>query len=216
MRKKPLILTFLVLSGLGFVAPGPARPEYVGGPGNLKEGVGVSIEPQFGIVIRDLDSEEDESITSLRFFVRPALTFKGRIAVYANLGMADLHQGEFDGALGLLAGGGAKIFLINASRYLNLYLDGQFHTFQTAGDRDRRFWAYQGAVLISHASENWNVYGGGKYSEFTEDGGDNAAAADKVGIIIGIDYSVTPMVFFTGEMHNFSDDALYLGVGYRF
>lgn len=215
MRIRSFFILTVFLSFLSGVCADRARAEYIGGPGNLTEKVGVSIEPLVGVVKRDLDLEEDESITSFRFFLRPTFTFGGRIALYGNIGMADLHQGEFNGALGFLGGGGAKIFIVTSSRYLNLYLDGQFHTFATSAEGDRRFWAYQFAALVSHSSDNWNVYGGVKYSELAEDGSD-VGAVDKVGILIGIDYSVTPMVFFTGEMHNFSDDALYLGVGYRF
>jgi hypothetical protein len=152
-------------------------------------------------------------LTSLRFFLRPTFKIYDRVAFYGNIGAADYHQGDADGALGLLAGGGAKVFLIAHNQYINLYADGQFLTFASNYDGDgHRFFAYQFALLISHKDDNWNIYAGPKYAQLQ-----NGAHADqKVGIVIGMDYSVTPMVFFTAEMHNFTDDALYMGVGYRF
>jgi hypothetical protein len=202
----------VMIAGVFLLLPALARSEYVGGEGKSKPGLSVSIEPVFGLTKRDMTGDEG-SLTSLRFFLRPTFKIYDRVAFYGNIGAADYHQGDADGALGLLAGGGAKVFLIAHNQYINLYADGQFLTFASNYDGDgHRFFAYQFALLISHKDDNWNIYAGPKYAQLQ-----NGAHADqKVGIVIGMDYSVTPMVFFTAEMHNFTDDALYMGVGYRF
>lgn len=202
----------VLIAGVFLLLPALARSEYVGGEGKSKPGLQVSIEPVFGLTKREM-SGDSGSLTSLRFFLRPTFKIYDRIAFYADIGAADFHQGGVDGALGLLAGGGTKIFIINHNQYINLYLDGQFLTFPSSvGDESHRFFAYQFSGILSHQENNWNIYAGPKYAQLQ-----NGAHADqKVGIVIGMDYSVTPMVFFTAEMHNFTDDALYMGVGYRF
>ena len=39
---------------------------------------------------------------------------------------------------------------------------------------------------------------------------------DFVGVFGGVDYFVSPNVFFSGEAHLFDETSIYLGVGYRF
>jgi hypothetical protein len=202
----------VLVAGIFLLLPALARSEYVGGEGKSKPGLSVSIEPVFGLTKRDMSGDEG-SLTSLRFFLRPTFKIYDRVAFYGNIGAADYHHGDADGTLGLLAGGGAKVFFIAHNQYINLYADGQFLTFASKYDgAGHRFFAYQFALLISHKDDNWNIYAGPKYAQLQN----GAHANDKVGIVIGMDYSVTPMVYFTAEMHNFSDDALYVGVGYRF
>ena len=203
----------VLVAGIFLLLPALARSEYVGGEGKNKPGgLQVSIEPVFGLTKRDM-SGGNGSLTSLRFFLRPTFKIYDRIAFYADIGAADFHQGDADGALGLLAGGGTKIFIINDNPYINLYIDGQFLTFSSSyGTESERFLAYQFSAILSHQENNWDIYAGPKYAQLQN----SDHASDKVGIVIGIDYSVTPMVFFTAEMHNFTDDALYVGVGYRF
>ena len=202
----------VLVAGILLLLPALARSEYVGGEGKNKPGLQVSIEPVFGLTKRDM-SGDSGSLTSLRFFLRPTFKIYDRIAFYANIGAADFHQDDADGALGLLAGGGTKIFIVNDNPYLNLYIDGQFLTFASSvGGESHRFFAYQFSGIISHKESNWDIYAGPKYAQLQN----GTHAAQKVGMLIGLDYSVTPMVFFTAEMHNFTDDAFYLSVGYRF
>ena len=202
----------ILITGAFLFIPAVAHSEYVGGEGKNKPGLQVSFEGIFGLTTRDME-ESRSSLYSFRFFLRPTFKIYNRIAFYGNIGAADFHQGGADGALGLLTGGGAKVFIVNDNPYLNLYLDGQFSTFSSDDNGSGgRFFAYQFSGVISHQAVNWIIYAGPKYSQLQ-----NGAEADqKVGIVIGLDYSITPMVFFTAEMHNFSDDALYVGVGYRF
>ena len=210
--------TAVLVAGILLLLPALARSEYVGGEGKNKPGLQVSIEPVFGLTKREMNGGNG-SLTSLRFFLRPTFKIYNRIAFYGDIGAADFHQylGDLDvnadGALGLLVGGGTKIFIVNNNPYINLYIDGQFLTFSSNYDGSgHRFFAYQFSGVLSHKENNWDIYAGPKYAQL-QDGSD---ASEKVGIVIGIDYSVTPMVFFTAEMHNFTDDALYVGVGYRF
>ncbi|MDD5222715.1 MAG: hypothetical protein PHE84_01885 [bacterium] len=202
----------VLVAGIFLLLPALARSEYVGGEGKSKPGLSVSIEPVFGLTKRDM-SGSNGSLTSLRFFLRPTFKIYDRVAFYGDIGAADFHQGGAAGALGLLAGGGAKVFIVSHNQYLNIYADGQFLTFDSDDNgKGGRFFAYQFSLIVSHKESNWNVYAGPKYAQL-ENGED---ADQKVGIVIGMDYSVTPMVFFTAEMHNFTDDGLYVGVGYRF
>lgn len=204
----------ILCAGIFLLVPVMAHSEYVGGEGKNKSELQVSLEPVFGLSERDMEGDGDKSsLTSLRFFFRPTFKIYNRLAFYVDIGAADYHQNDEDGALGLLTGGGTKIFIFNSNQYINLYLDGQFLTFSSNyGGEGRRFFAYQFSGILSHQEDNWEVYAGPKYAQLRN----GTEAEQKVGIVIGLDYSVTPLVFFTAEMHNFTDDALYLGVGYRF
>ena len=88
---------------------------------------------------------------------------------------------------------------------------------------------YYGGIVVSRTARIWNLYGGvlwygaqvrqpTAYNVHTGPGNDDgiyqrAAAAVPLGIFAGIDYFVTPLVYFSFEAQNFHDDLIAAAIG---
>ncbi len=74
-----------------------------------------------------------------------------------------------------------------------------------------------GGVTFSYCMDRACAFAGGRYTMLwlREDGSKNLLK-HMGGVYGGVDYYVTPNIFFSAEAQNFDGDALYVGVGGRF
>lgn len=194
--------------------------------GGLSSSVGkhrFSFCANIGYLLRETKNRAmgEKEVSSRQFLFNANYGLFDRLDLYGEIGVADLkiEQDEFQGALSTIYGGGVKLSLLPlTSEGVNFLLDGQILAFSNKdGDSEVDFLEYQGAAIICFKSNNFATYGGVRVSQVVIDYEPRGTlkAKNQVGIFLGMDYFVNPKVFFTGEMHNFDQDALYLGVGYK-
>lgn len=137
---------------------------------------------------------------------------------------------EYQSFLGINYAGGVafKIFPWERSAFqtvLTLAVSG----FQSSGSshlekeqrNDIESMEYQGSLLFSYAVERNIIPFGGiryvaAYTRFSPRYQYNMSPSGKWGVQLGLDYFVTPYVFFAGEMQIFERTAVYLGVGLKY
>jgi len=126
----------------------------------------------------------------------------------------------FTGALGGLYGGGLKYrFFASPDKKTQVSLDVGFETFSSSeSGRTARYVEYGAAVIVSNQAGNFTPFGGIRFSdaEVALDDSPTYEADKHIGVFGGIDYFVNLNVFFTGEIHIFDENSLFLGVGYNF
>ncbi len=206
-----------------FLLPSAGFAANVGG---LSSSVGkqkFSFCANIGYLLRETKIKDhgEKEVSSRQFLIKADYGLLDRLDLYGEVGVADLQieQKEFRGALSTIYGGGIKLSLLPLSANgLNFFLNGQILAFSSKdGGAEADFLEYQGAATLCFKSNNFATYGGVRVSQVVIDYKDQGTlkAKNLVGVFLGIDYFVNPKVFFTGEMHNFDQDALYLGVGYK-
>lgn len=238
LKNKPALL-LLLLGGLWLAAPGQATP--LAGPGYNLDQLSFSVAAVVGFAWRDIhvieDNDKGDDATSSRLGVRATFSPLWFLDVYGNIGTADWRMQEpgFDSVLGLLYGGGLRLRLFpwfwEEEGLFNLELDAQAmalslrsgnaskHDFghETA---DAELWEYQISLMASKTFQFLVPYGGICYDRlgvnFSPGGSQNIESDFHWGVFIGLDYFVTPMVFFSAELHIFSETSLYLGVGFAY
>ncbi|MCL4236140.1 MAG: hypothetical protein KJ042_16665 [Deltaproteobacteria bacterium] len=201
--------------------------------GGLSYNIGVrgfafSAGPGVGFVQRDVHVIEneravDESSSSrllLKVDVAPVYFFD----VFGIVGMADyqLDDADFRGSLAPAYGGGGRLMLLPYSLKtdLNVSLDAQYLGYRTEDHRVKaRIDESQIAAIIAYKLRGLVPYGGVKYNPVKAQfaGDDNDLLNDQeYGVFLGIDYFVTPNVFFSGELSIFSETSFFAMVGYNF
>ncbi len=122
---------------------------------------------------------------------------------------------NFHSPLGPKFGAGIK-FSVSSGSYVSLNLDGQFAYQHNSDGQSLDYYELQSFLTISYRYANLYVYGGLSVSESWLDfsGGNSYTASNLFGVVVGMDYFVTPTLFMTVEMHNFDKDAIYIGVGF--
>ncbi len=214
------ILTAVILS---LLLPAPGFAANVGGLSNSVGNHRFSFCANIGYLLRETKNGAlgEKKVSSRQFLFKVDYGLFDRLDLYGEIGVADLQieQDEFQGSLNTIYGGGIKLSLLPLpSEGLNFLLDGQILAFSNKdGGTEVDFLEYQGTPIICFKSNNFTTYGGVRVSQVVIDyePWGTLKAKNLVGVFLGIDYFVNPKVFFTGEMHNFDQDALYLGVGYK-
>lgn len=153
----------------------------------------------------------------------------------------DRHLADFQGRMGMGGGGGVRLWgLLQEQGGVNLGLGAVYGFTEnrgTTGDDDRRNrggrhddWLkehqLQIDLLLSRRVQNWTVYGGAMFDRIWLRQAYPSAADEAlygplgkakgelpVGIVVGIDYFVTPLIYFSLEGQNFHEDALYGTIG---
>ena len=183
-----------------------------------------------GYVNRELENKSGmaDRISSLQLYFSGGVGITDNLDLIVFAGFADAKKklGNFQGTMSPIYGGGIRFTPILQDPSLVsviLEIDGTY--FEQEGisstNPSKLFWGeLEGKIGISHNFENyWSLFGGIKYSYegiklSTESS--KVKSAYPVGIYIGVDYFVTPYVFFEVEMHNFDQDALFMSVGGKF
>ncbi|MDO8446864.1 MAG: hypothetical protein Q7T53_12350 [Deltaproteobacteria bacterium] len=186
---------------------------------NVGEG-GLSLST--GLLYIDKDVERNgqkEEMTTRQLVVKGSYGLLPNLDLNVKLGFADLEVDPIEGRLDALYGVGFKFKMFqDPNNKVNVLLDGEVTQFSSEdnGD-DADVTDYQVAFIVSNKAGNITPYGGIKFSETEIERGSTKYTADNnVGVFGGVDYFVNPNVFFTGEVNIFDQDAVYIGVGYKF
>lgn len=216
MRRFILVLSFLL-------AAVPAA--YSGQVGGLATNVGEGgLSLSTGLMYIDKDIERNghkEEMTTRQLVVKGSYGLLPSLDLNVKLGFADLEVDDidFEGRLDALYGIGFKLKMFqDPNNKVNVLLDGEVTQFSSEdnGD-DADVLDYHLAFIVSNKAGNITPYGGIKFSETEIDFDSTKYTADNnVGIFGGVDYFVNPNVFFNGEVNIFDQDAVYVGVGYKF
>jgi len=208
----------------------------VGGLAHLPEPFSISLaifggyQQQSEKLIHDPDTQGSSyaSHLSLNLGIYPVEFF----GVFASIGTGDWRMGTIDyqSFLGVNYSGGVKfkVFPWERSPFQTVLSLGAWG-FQASGtalegdeeEVDVGIIEYQGSLVFSYAVErNILPFGGVRYvsssTRFSPRARYNMAPVGKWGVQLGIDYFVTPYVFFSGEMQIFERTAAYLGVGLKY
>lgn len=201
-KRKIFIFIFFLFS------PSPLFSFSAGGLSYVDKEKKLDMGVNFGLTRRELDGKRD--MFSFRLFPEVMIHIK-------NLGLklafcaGDYHEGGKDYPLGVGGGGGFHLSLLPQDSVANITLFTGFYYWRPS--RLNLFEISAGGMLVFKAGHS-KVYAGVKYSEFFK--GKEPETLVPVGVVIGIDYFLNPYFFLTAEMHNFDQDAVYMGAGYNF
>ena len=230
----PLVLGLLVLMAV------PAGATPVGAPGYNLDQLSFSVSASVGFAMRDVHLRADEGrgdeAYSSRLAVRGTFAPLRWLDVSGFVGTADwrMRDADFESVLGVLYGGGLRLRLFpwfwEEEGLFNLEMDGQVAAISTkAGDVDgdiwdrdveAEYWEYQVSLIASKRFEVFIPFLGFCYDQmgvnFSPGGSRNVESDFNWGVFMGLDYYLTPLVYFSAELRVFTETALYLGVGFTY
>jgi len=198
---------------------------FAGRTGGLSENIGAQmLTANAGVEYstRDVESNGNkEEVNSRRFVVKTTYGLSDRINVFATLGFADSQDiGNHTGALGTLYGGGLKYLVFTRDDSpTKVSINANIETFKSRDSgQTAEHLEYDVAVIVSNKNGNVTPFGGIRFSDADIDfaGPMTYKADDHFGLFGGVDYFVNPNVYFTGEVHTFDENSIFLGVGYSF
>lgn len=228
----PTVASALPVGAPGFALEQGRRTFAVSG------GVGYNYRFMEGSAFKGEDKLDPQK--SFRFLVRGELAVLPWLTPLLTVGLADRTRTltEFDGTLGPLFGAGVRfdpliqdgddgigLALVTQasyeksigsglSRYKDIFTEDYVEQDQTA-----HVYHFEATALISRKEGRFGIYAGPKFdydrTVYTKRH-EVAEPILPVGVVVGVDYDITPEVFFTAEMENFHQDALYGLVGARF
>ena len=230
--------TILIFSAAIFLAPSMARSMPVGGPiesiGDKKFGMSADFGYFNKRVATGTDRSTWDDFSSVRVLAKPTFAPVRQVELSLLAGLSDIRGSgtNFQTPLRFSYGGAVKLFLLDPEENkVSLGFAGSFLTQQPGKTSDTTKDAilndeYQAGIFFLNHTENSYQYGGVKYSgidvkysdpgDGTEKKNYNFHARVPVGFFIGIDYHVNPNIFFMGELQIFDQEALYVGVGFKF
>lgn len=213
---KRYLLIFILVAG----SVSTAESGQIGGLVNSVGQGGLSLSGGISYITKDLeDAGQNKEMTARAFVVKGDYGLIPNLDLFVKLGFADLKYGSFEGRMDALFGAGLKFKLFkDPEDKVNVYVDAEISKFSSS-DSTRRADVkdYQMSFIVSNRAGNITPYGGVKVSETEVDVDSTKSKASKhVGIIGGADYFVNPNVFFNGEVNIFDQQAIHIGVGYKF
>lgn len=166
---------------------------------------------------REVSSPKGEKFISIGTHLSLGISPKRWFCGYAFGGFGDMKFEEegFHSPLGPKFGAGMK-FSISAGSNVDINIDGQFAYQHNSDGKTLTYYELQSFLTISYRYANLYVYGGASISQSWLDfsDGKNYTADNLFGVVVGMDYFITPSFFMTTEMHNFDKDAIYIGAGF--
>lgn len=209
----------LALFFLAAIVPASHAGQVGGLATNVGEG-GLSLSTGLSYAEKDVERNgRREEMTTRQLVVKGSYGLLPNLDLNVKLGFADLEVDDFEGRLDALYGVGFKFKMFqDPNNKVNVLLDGEVSQFSSEDSGvDADILDYHIAFTVSNKSGNITPYGGIKFSETEIDFDSTKFTADNnVGVFGGVDYFVNPNVFFTGEVSIFDQEALYVGVGYKF
>lgn len=214
MKRYILALVFVVLS------LSAADAGQIGGlAGNVGE-AGLSLSGGVSYITKDIEKGDvKKEMTARALVVKGEYGLLPNLDIIVKLGFADLKVESFEGRLDALYGAGLKFKLFkDTADKVNVYIDAEVSKFSSSDSGVRAdVRDYQVAFIVSNRAGNVTPYGGVKVSDTeVDDGSTKFTASKQVGIVGGADYFVNPNVFFNGEVNIFDEQAVHVGVGYKF
>lgn len=209
----------LALFFLAAIVPASHAGQVGGLVTNVGEG-GLSLSTGLSYAEKDVERNgRKEEMTTRQLVVKGSYGLLPNLDLNVKLGFADLEVDNFEGRLDALYGVGFKFKMFqDPNNKVNVLLDGEVTQFSSEDNgNEADVTDYQVAFIVSNKAGNITPYGGIKISETEIDSDDRKYTADNnVGVFGGVDYFVNPNVFFNGEVSIFDQEALYVGVGYKF
>lgn len=220
-QREPLFSVILLFVLVGTIRSAPALP--LGALARPMEQGHGSLAASVGYLQRDIERVGVTSeLRSRQGLLLGSYAIWDFLSVTGIVGLTDYDTSEsiIETTLNGAYGFGVKGLLIrNMRSQIEIAVDGKF-IYQNANDDaiDINLWEYQFALYAVYRAENILPYVALDFSrtDIGLDPGNDIVTQDAFGIVLGLDYFVNPSVFFHGEMHNFNQDAVFLGVGYRF
>lgn len=243
MKRLALLLTVLFAATPAFALPvgGPGHAlDQEDKTFAISGGVGYNYRFVEGEEFRGQDKQDSQ--TSFRFLVRAEAAVLPWLTPMITAGMADRTRDltNFEGTLGPLVGAGLRIdpLIQRSDSGVGISIVTQASYEKSTGNGssldldpdevDERFveqsqtsdtWHVEASVLLTRKDGRVSLYGGPKFdwdrTVYTKRS-ENTYPILPIGIVIGVDYDITPEIFFTAEMENFHQDAIYGMVGGRF
>lgn len=164
---------------------------------------------------------EGHKVTSKSFMGKGMIGLSPEVTPYLKLGFADMSVDDygFSGNLGFSYGGGVvfKLFAPTESDF-SLNLDAQLlWSNSSEGGRDFDLFQKQLALLGTVKSGGTTGYAGFAVEFMTLDGPPGGLDENGHGFLVfGMDYFMDFNFYFSMEAHLFGEDAVSVGVGYRF
>jgi len=166
---------------------------------------------------REVDSPKGEKFTSIGSHLFLGISPKRWLCGYVFGGFSDMKfdEEDFHSPLGPKFGGGIK-FSVSPGSNVGLNFDGQFAYQHNSDGKSLNYYELQSFLTISYRYANLYVYGGLSISQSWLDFSSEKdyTANNPFGVVVGMDYFVTPILFVTAEMHNFDKDVVYIGIGF--
>ena len=214
--RKGLILLFSAMVLLVGV-PG-VQAINVGGPAGFLDQGKTSISGSVGYAELDIDGHK---VTSKSFMGKGMIGLSPKVTPYLKLGFADMSANDysFDGNLGFSYGGGVvvKLFAPEQSDF-SINLDTQLlWSNSSEGGQNFDLLQQQLALLGIVKSGGTTGFAGFAVEFMTLDGPPSGLSENGQGFLIfGMDYFMDFNFYFSMEAHLFGEDAVSVGVGYRF
>lgn len=177
----------------------------------------VVLKTGLGYTMRELERSGggENDFGSLQILFTGGFNPFDHMSIYAKAGYSDLKfRGSERTPLSLTLGGGVTVSLLPPSEMNNVLIEAQMDYFTP---ENFRVIDYQFGATYIYRSNNVIPYAGVKFSDTdvkNTDTDEEWQGKWKFGIVIGIQYFVNPNVFFSAEMHNFDQDAVYGSVGF--
>ena len=238
MRKSVSIAILLAASCLAATAV-LAAP--VGGPAQALRPMSFSASAMVSFALRDVHADQHpgdgEMATSSRLLVKATFAPLRFLDVYGTIGAADwrMRGAGLESTLGAWYGGGFRLRVFpwfwQETGFLNVELDGQIAGLSTrsaSADRSAfgsgrvrvEYFEYQATLLASKRFEVFVPYLGVCYNrsgvKFSPGGSRDARPDFEWGALVGLEYFVTPQVYFTAEVHIFTENSFTLGAGFAY
>ena len=216
-------VVFLVSIALLAATAATAAP--VGAPAQALRPMSFSVSALVGFALRDVHDDQDSGIgemaTSSRLLVKATFAPTRFLGLYGTVGAADwrMREAGLESVLGVWYGGGFRLRVFPWFWQENGFLNADTKTF---GPHDVRvgYWEYQATLLASKRFEVFVPFVGVCYNRsgvhFAPGGSRNARPDFDWGALVGLEYSITPQVYFTGEVHIFTENSFYLGAGFAY
>ncbi|RMF18266.1 MAG: hypothetical protein D6761_03015 [Candidatus Dadabacteria bacterium] len=232
----------LVIATLGLALPAPAWCVVFGSPGAPTPAFSLRGSVGLGYSVRPLNGRNNSGDPLRdelkRFMVLGKLSILPLdwLEIGALIGGADAKRNltDFQGSLGI-NGGGYLTFhpLLEDDFGINISLGGGMQASRNDGDvpdpagaagvrrsttlKEKQYFAH---ITLSKTFKVWNFYGGATWNlsdvrhglAATPTLGD-VEGRSQFGMFVGVDYYVTPLIYFSLEGQNFHEDALFASIG---
>lgn len=222
------------------LATTPATAVVLGSPGAPSPAFSARMSAGFGYTARALDNSAAlrDRLRRFSFYGRLSLMATDWLELIGIVGGADGRRSltDFSGNLGIGGGGSVRFYLMRQEDFeINVGLGGGAEVWKNKGNspdpaggnilisdqlKERQF---HGQLVLSRAFQTWNLYGGFvyNYAQVRQRGLGNAPAGTArneealtpYGLVVGVDYFVTPLVYFNLEGQNFHEDSIFASVG---
>ena len=235
----PRAVAALIISSWLF--PVTASAELFGHPGAPTPAFSMRASAGLGYTDRDLDNNLTlrDDVRRIKILGRVSFMLLDWLEFGGTLIAADARRSltKFSGDMGVGGGTYVRFYPMLQEKFgLNIAIGGGFNMLRNTGDSPTdistpgarasdllRQREYHGELILSRSFKIWNLYGGITYNhvEILQDnipaGRDPALAnvngSVPVGLVVGVDYYVTPLVYFSIEGQNFHEDTISAGIG---